>query len=125
MSERAQSRIRTERRYSAGSAILASGIRGLEFITGSSLTPETFASNTLVIDAVVRNFTVIGEAARNLPAEVETRYSGLPWSNMRGMRNVVVHAYFDVDAAILWETARHDLPPLTSGLRQILEDHPS
>jgi uncharacterized protein with HEPN domain len=85
---------------------------------------ETFAANTLVIDAVVRNFAVIGEAARNVPPEVEARYTHVPWSKMRGMRNVVVHVYFNVDAGILWQTARQDLPPLVAHLRAILAEQP-
>jgi uncharacterized protein with HEPN domain len=88
----------------------------------SRLTLEAFASDTLVMDAVVRNFAVIGEAARNVPSEVEDRYPQVPWSKMRGMRNVVVHVYFNVDIGIVWETARHDLPPLRSALRAILAE---
>jgi uncharacterized protein with HEPN domain len=88
------------------------------------LTSESFASNMLVVDAVVRNFTVIGEAARNVPPEIEAHYALIPWAKMRGMRNIVVHAYFNVDASILWQTARQDLPPLVPALRAILADPP-
>jgi uncharacterized protein with HEPN domain len=79
----------------------------------------TFEADTLIGDAVVRNLTVIGEAARNLPSEVESRHPNIPWSKMRGIRNVVVHAYFNVDATILGETARHDLPLLLADLRRM------
>ncbi len=87
----------------------------------AALTSETFAANNLVVDAVVRNFTVIGEAARAIPPDIETRYAGIAWAKMRGMRNVVVHGYFAVDSDILWVTLQHDLPPLVPQLNAILE----
>jgi uncharacterized protein with HEPN domain len=90
----------------------------------SHLTFETFVASELVIDAVVRNFIVIGEAARHIPPEIEARHPQLPWSRMRGMRNVVVHAYFGVDASILWETIQHDLPPLAPALRAMAQQEP-
>jgi uncharacterized protein with HEPN domain len=87
------------------------------------LTLESLAANTLVLDAVVRNFIVIGEAARNVPPEVERSYSRIPWAKMRGMRNEVVHSYFSIDVAILWETVTRDLPPLVAALQVILTEN--
>ena len=87
----------------------------------ASITLDTFRSQEQLIDAVVRNFIVIGEAARYVPPEITAHYPAVPWAKMRGLRNVVVHAYFDVDADILWETLRQDLPPLVPALRAILK----
>jgi uncharacterized protein with HEPN domain len=87
------------------------------------LTAETFGTNTLVVDAVVRNFTVIGEAARNVPPQVEERYPHVAWAKMRGMRNVVVHVYFSVDVDIVWDAATPDPPPLVAALRVILAEN--
>jgi len=56
-----------------------------------------FELNELVIDAVIRNITVIGEATRYIPEDIQTKYPAIPWSLMRGMRNIVVHQYDDVD----------------------------
>lgn len=85
------------------------------------LTLDSFRGDTKTVDAVVKNFAVIGEAAANLPAEVADAHSDVPWGLMAGMRNIVVHQYFGVDVQILWETAKHDLPPLVSRLQRILE----
>jgi uncharacterized protein with HEPN domain len=80
-----------------------------------------FAQDDLVVDAVVRNITVIGEAARYIPRALIAQYPEIPWAKMAGFRNVVVHEYFGVDLAILWETARDDLPPLRPLLERILD----
>jgi len=83
---------------------------------------ESFRTNEMIIDAVVRNFTVIGEAARHIPDEIEERWPEIPWFEMRGMRNVVVHEYFGVDHQILWQTAESNLPPLIPLLTKLLEE---
>jgi uncharacterized protein with HEPN domain len=85
------------------------------------LNKDEFAGSDLVVDAVIHNFTVIGEAARHIPAEVAARYPELPLADMRGMRNKIVHGYFVVDSNILWNTIRNDLPPLVPILREMLE----
>ena len=88
------------------------------------MTFEEFAADERTIDAVVRNFTVIGEAARHVPAEVTSQYPSLPWREMWDMRNIVVHAYFGVSEQILWDTIQTDLPPLLAPLREVLEREP-
>jgi uncharacterized protein with HEPN domain len=84
---------------------------------------EAFRADRKTIDAVVRNITIIGEAARHIPADVSKRYDHIPWADIRGMRNVLVHEYYLVSVAILWETVTQDLPPVVPELRRILEDH--
>jgi len=83
-----------------------------------------FCSNSLVVDAVLRNFTIIGEAARNVPAEVAAAYPELPWRLMQDMRNVLIHDYPGVDLAVVWRTVQDDLPPLVPLLRKIVEQNP-
>lgn len=82
---------------------------------------EDFRDNEMVQDAVVRNFTLIGEATRYIPEEVEARYPEIPWERMRGMRNLIVHDYAGIDYEIIWETVQMDLLPLVSQLQDILE----
>ena len=84
-------------------------------------TRKTFEVDDKTVDAVVRNITIIGEASTHMPEEVEARVPGVPWSEMRGMRNIVVHEYFGVDFDILWETVQHDLPPLVWPLQELLD----
>lgn len=72
-------------------------------------------------EKTVRNMTVIGEAARFVGADIETEYPHIPWSKMRGFRNIVVHEYFGVSMEILWQTVQTNLPPLVPELRRLLE----
>lgn len=89
------------------------------------MTAEEFNSSDLVIDAVIRNLIVIGEAARQIPPEIETEYKDIPWQKMRGLRNIVVHEYFGIDNNIVWETITNDLPPLSPMLNAILQNKTS
>lgn len=82
---------------------------------------EQFAADRKTIDAVIRNFTVIGEAASHLPEEFIKKHPDLPWREMRDMRNIVVHEYFGVDNLILWETAQKNLPPILPLLKNLLK----
>ena len=84
------------------------------------MTFEAFSHDRKTIDAVVRNITVIGEAAGNVPSPVAEQHGEIPWRQMRDFRNVVVHAYFGVDLKVLWDTVRVDLPPLVDPLRRLL-----
>lgn len=82
---------------------------------------ESFGTDELVQDAVIRNFAVIGEAAGRVPGEIQDRHPEIPWNRMRGMRNLLVHDYSNVDYEIIWETASNDLPPLVPKLSDLLE----
>ena len=81
---------------------------------------QAFQRDQRTIDAVIRNITVIGEAARMIPLDLADHYPEIPWEDMRDMRNVVVHVYFGVNTEILWDTAQNDLPSLSSLLKKIL-----
>lgn len=89
------------------------------------MTFEEFRGNTKTLKAVLYNITIIGEAARNIPPEVETRYPKIPWNDMRDIRNVVTHEYFRVNWETIWQTLQDDLPPLQVQLRQVLESEGS
>jgi uncharacterized protein with HEPN domain len=90
-----------------------------EYTAGMSY--EAFLGNQLVIDAVVRNLEVIGEAARHIPDDVQTRFSDVPWVEMKGMRNILIHEYFGVSLEIVWKTVQENLPPVESKLREVLK----
>lgn len=72
------------------------------FIGGMEL--ETFRSDARTLRAVELNLIIIGEAASRIPDDIQATYSEIPWSFMKAMRNRLVHAYFNVDAQILWDT---------------------
>ncbi|MDF1526925.1 MAG: DUF86 domain-containing protein [bacterium] len=86
-------------------------------------TEDEFNSDPRTVDAVIRNLTVIGEAAGHIPEEIAKRYPGTPWLEMRGIRNIVVHEYFGVSLPIIWKTVQDDIPSLIPLLQAILTDN--
>ena len=71
------------------------------------MTLNQFKKNELVIDAVVRNLEIIGEASKSIPTAVRRSYPDIPWEQMSGMRNILIHEYFGVDVKIVWHTAKN------------------
>jgi len=86
--------------------------RGMDF--------DAFRADAKTVKAVELDFIVIGEAANQIPDEVEDKYPKVPWSLMRAMRNRLVHVYFSVDERLLWETIQNDLPVLVPALQSLL-----
>ena len=82
---------------------------------------EAFSRSDLVTDAVVRNFEIIGEASNHMPEEVRSKYPDIPWSKMKGMRNLVIHEYFGVDYSIIWKTIESALPSLREKIKKAVE----
>jgi uncharacterized protein with HEPN domain len=81
---------------------------------------ETFKEDSKAIRAVEMNFIIIGEAANQIPEDIEEKYRTIPWGLMRAMRNRIVHAYFEVDEKLMWDTIQNDLPPLIPELQKLL-----
>lgn len=81
---------------------------------------EAFKADNKSIRAVEMNFIIIGEAANQIPADVEEKYTEIPWALMRAMRNRIVHVYFNVDKKLMWDTVQNDLPPLIPELEKLL-----
>ncbi len=69
----------------------------------------------------LRHLQILGEAASGLPQDVRVLAPDVPWSSIIGMRNVLIHGYFDIDADIVWEAARRDVPALRSALQRLLQ----
>ena len=63
-------------------------------------------------DSVIRRIEIIGEAARRISPEIRTAYPDIPWTEMIGMRNLMIHDYDDIDLEIVWSTVQRDLPRL-------------
>jgi uncharacterized protein with HEPN domain len=83
---------------------------------------DDFAVNTLVIDGVVRNIEVIGEASKNIPLEIQEQFSDIPWKKLRGIRNRIIHEYFKVDITIIWFIVKNELTPLREALIKHLSE---
>jgi uncharacterized protein with HEPN domain len=86
---------------------------------------ETFVADQQCQDAVVRRLEVLGEAARRVSAAGRAALPGLPWRQVVGMRNRVIHEYDRVDLAVVWETVRRDLPPLITAIEGVVPRPPA
>ena len=82
---------------------------------------EEFSEDLMIIDAVVRNLEIIGEATKNLSKEIKILYPEIPWKEMAGMRNKVIHEYFGVNLKIVWKTIKGRLPELKIKIEEILK----
>ena len=81
---------------------------------------EDFSNDQKTVDAVIRNLEVIGEAAKNISEEFRNKHPNLPWREMAGMRDKLIHGYFDVMYSIIWVTVKNDLPFIRSEIMKIL-----
>jgi uncharacterized protein with HEPN domain len=90
-----------------------------EYING--LTFIQFKHDYKTVDAVIRNFEIIGEASGNLPVEIKEKYPNVPWSEMYLLRNKVSHEYFGVDYEIIWDVAVNYLPENQVQIEEVLK----
>ena len=86
-----------------------------------SLTRESFGGDRKTVDAVLRNLEVIGEAVKQVPAEVRTAHPNVEWQKIAGLRDILIHAYFGVDLDIIWDVVSNKLPVLESRIREIAQ----
>ncbi len=91
-----------------------------EFIEGMSY--EQFVADKKTANAVLRSIEVIGQATKNVPDNVRAQYPQVPWKEMAGMRDKVIHSYFDVDKEIVWLVVKERIPALRPFVEQILRD---
>jgi len=96
-------------------------IEKIERYTESIENLEEFEKKDIVVDAVLRNLEIIGEAAKNIPEEIRKKYPEIPWNRVVGLRNVVIHGYFVVDLEIIWVIIREQLPELKDVLRKMMD----
>jgi len=81
---------------------------------------ESWQNDQKTIDAVIRNIEIIGEAASHVPENIQERYADVPWHQMKGMRNILIHEYFGVDIDVLWRTVQEDLPSLKIKIQKVI-----
>lgn len=89
------------------------------FTYTQGLDERTFAENSLVVDAVLRNIEVIGEAASKLPEDFVSAHPEIEWRKIVGMRNRLIHGYFGVSLGLVWQTIQGNLPGLRDKLNQL------
>lgn len=83
---------------------------------------DRFINDPKTIDAVVRNFFIIGEAIRFIPEKIRDQHPEIPWDEILGMRNKVVHEYFGIDTDILWKTIKEDFPQFKKDIVSLKEE---
>ncbi|HEY3295343.1 MAG TPA: HepT-like ribonuclease domain-containing protein [bacterium] len=81
---------------------------------------EDLLSNELLQHTLIRMLTIIGEAATKLSKEAKQTVTGVSWEDVTGMRHRLVHEYFRVNLAVVWETVRHDLPDLLAAIQPFI-----
>ena len=92
----------------------------VDFVADKS--EEDFSNDRLLQFAVVRALEVAGEAAKEIPAEVRALAPDVPWQQIAGMRDKLIHRYFGVDAAIVWETVKQEVPRLAEDIDRLINE---
>jgi len=87
-----------------------------------NMTLDSFMSDEKTIDAVVRNFEIIGEAANRIDLDFRTKNPELKWKRIRGFRNRIVHDYFGIDYEIVWEIIENNLDELIDWLAVMINE---
>ncbi|MBN1360466.1 MAG: DUF86 domain-containing protein [Sedimentisphaerales bacterium] len=89
-----------------------------EYLRGVSY--DTFAGNKMMVDAVVRELEIIGEASNNLSYEFRERHTDVIWRQMKDTRNFLIHEYFGVNLKVVWDTCKDDLPQVKAFVDRVL-----
>jgi uncharacterized protein with HEPN domain len=86
------------------------------------LTYDEFIKDRKTLNAVVRSIEIIGGASKNISETIKEQYSGLPWKQVAGMRDKLIHAYFGVDTETLWKAAKNNIPLLKTSIKEMLKE---
>ena len=83
---------------------------------------EAFKEDKRTVNAVIRSLEVMGEAAKNIPETIRKKYSGIPWKEMTGIRDKLIHEYHGVDLEIIWKVVKEELPPVKPLVLKLLKE---
>ncbi len=84
------------------------------------MTYNELVSDDKTVSAVIRKFEIIGEASKNVSPLIKGKYPGIPWKNMAGMRDTLIHAYFGIDYNLVWDSIKIQMPEVKLLLERIL-----
>ena len=88
----------------------------------NSISLKEFLENELIQDGIIRNLEVLGEASKNIPEDIRTKYSQIEWRKIAGLRDILIHAYFNVDLSMIWDIISNHLPALKEELLKITKN---
>ncbi len=94
--------------------------KAIQFVAGMSF--EEFSQDDKSIYAVIRALEIIGEATKKIPQDVKDSYNEIPWREIAGMRDKLIHDYFGVNLMVVWKAVSEDLPQIEPKLRDMLKD---
>ena len=80
-----------------------------------------FTKNRMLHLAIVHLLEIIGESANSITSEMHQKYPTVPWKSIIGMRNRLIHGYFDIDLKVVWQTVKKDIPILHNEIKKIME----
>lgn len=100
--------------------MLESAEKAAEFVSGMNF--DDFKNDEKTIFAVVRALEIIGEAAKKIPKDLGDTYPEIPWREIAGTRDKLIHEYFGVNILVVWRTVQDDLPTLVTQLQKIFND---
>lgn len=109
---------RTNRHYFED--ILNYANTSLEFVENISY--KEFINDKKVIFATIRALEVIGESSNRVPEDIKLKYDFLPWKEMRGLRNRIIHNYDDIDYKIIWNVLQNEIPKLINQIKLIINE---
>jgi uncharacterized protein with HEPN domain len=101
--------------------ILESANEAISFL--GTMTEDQLANNRMVLNAIVRSVEIIGEAASQLSEQYRTNHTNVPWAKIIGMRNRLIHGYFDIDYELVFSTVQIDIPILIDQVQQLILDY--
>lgn len=83
---------------------------------------DFFMANTLIQDAVIRNFEIIGEATKKISLDLRSKYTNIPWKNIAGLRDILIHDYLNVDINQVWNIIEFNLNELNLNLKRLINE---
>ncbi len=90
-------------------------------VSGKSL--EEFSESIPLQDIVIRRLSVIGEASKNIPKSLKDKHTEIDWRSIAGMRDFLIHEYFDIDIDVIWKTIETDVPALKNAVKEMLKEN--